>query len=479
MGYSNPAYDNNPNIRLAHQYLFSFRPKSAEKLLKAEELKNPENGYVTFYRLYSEVITLAISNSPEYFKKSSSALDSYVDRLKKLPDNAPDYRYLLGEAKVFTGLLNVKYDGKLSGLMDILKGYNLLEENAKKYPLFEPDDKIPGMIQIGVAFMPKLLRFGIKLLGIKSNPQAGLQKLSDFAKFAAGKPGYEEEAFLFTMASYKLMNQDEAAMKLIVENIGKFKETALLNYIAATICIEANEAETALLLLSNIETEKLEISFPPLKYLTGRAKLLRLDPKTDIPLKAYINESTGTDYLKATLYELACFYYISGNGAEYRNYLEQVKVRGRELHNRDIEAAFEADKKDLPNIYLMRADFLVRGGYTERAEDELHKVNNIALLNDNDKVLYYYLKGDCNRLRNLVKDAESDYLMAVAIGKRLECYIAQKSLVQAGLMMEKNGFKPEADKYYNLCLQFKAIDNPYSDLYNNKAKAGLIRLSLK
>ena len=63
-GYPGASYDNNQNIRLAHQYLFALRPVSAEKLLKTEEIKNPDNGYITFYRLYSNVITLMISNSP-------------------------------------------------------------------------------------------------------------------------------------------------------------------------------------------------------------------------------------------------------------------------------------------------------------------------------------------------------------------------------------------------------------------------------
>jgi hypothetical protein len=34
---------NNLNIRQAHQYLYELRPTSAEKILKAEEIKNPDN----------------------------------------------------------------------------------------------------------------------------------------------------------------------------------------------------------------------------------------------------------------------------------------------------------------------------------------------------------------------------------------------------------------------------------------------------
>jgi hypothetical protein len=477
---SNPYFDNNSNIRLAHQDLYSLRLMSAEQLLQSEEFRNPDNGYITFYRLYSDIIALTISNSPEEFKKKILSVNLFVKKLKELPDNGPDYRLLLGEAYVYTGLINVKYDSKFSGLIDCLKGYRILEENAKKYPLFEPNNKILGIIQIGVAFMPKMLQWGIKLFNINSNPSEGLKKLSGFSEFARGKPGYEEEAFLFTMAAHRLMNQEDAAMKLINEDLCNFKESAILNLIAATVCLQANDAETALTLLSNITPGKLEIDFPQVQYLKAKAKLMRLDKDSDIALKAYLNTSSGNDYIKTILYDLACFYYISGNKTEYFSYLEKVKdkQRGREFLSRDIEAAFEARKPDIPNIYLMRADFLIRGGYFRQAEDELFKVNRINDFKECEKVQYYFLRGECFRLRNLVRQAESEYLNAVDAGKSSGNYISQKALVNSGLMMEKNNFNKEAEKYYNLCLQYKAVSNPYTDFYKNKARAGLIRLSL-
>ena len=81
-------------------------------------------------------------------------------------------------------------------------------------------------------------------------------------------------------------------------------------------------------------------------------------------------------------------------------------------------------------------------------------------------------------MANLDKQAEKEYLATVSLGKSTGNHIAQKALVQAGLMMEENGSNSEAEKYYNQCLQFDAVSNPYTDLYKNKAKAGLIRLSL-
>lgn len=476
-GTCSPQYDNNQNIRLAHQRLFELRPVSAEKLLNTEFLNNPQNGYVTFYRLYSEVISLMIANSPSEYKKRAPALNQYIEKLKSLPDSGPDYRLLVGESKVFLGLLHVKYDSKFSGLIECLSGYNLLETNIDKYPQFKQSVKITGMIQISVSFMPKILQWGIKLLGIKGNPQAGLQMLSDFTEFAKGKPGYDEEAFIFTMAAYKIMNQEDELIKMIQAKKDFIKETALINYIAATVCVEANQAETALKLLSNIAEEKLEIPFPPLHYLTGKAKMMRLDSDADIVLLTYLHESTGTDYLKATLYELACFYYTSGNTTQYRKYIEQVKDQGREVHNRDIEAEFEANKTELPNLFLMRADFLVRGGYLINAEKELAKMAAVDLQSESEKIRYFYLEGECKRLRNLVKEAEFNYLNAVELGKNAGDYYAQKALVQAGIMMEGIGSKEEAAKYFHLCLHFKTKNNPYSDLYQNKAKAGLIRLS--
>ncbi len=305
-----------------------------------------------------------------------------------------------------------------------------------------------------------------------------MKRLNNFSEFAKGKPGYEEEAFFFTLGAYRLMNREESAMKLINREMGNFKESAILNLFAATVCVQANDAENALSLLSNIAPEKIEIVFPTLIYMKGRTKLLRLDQDSDSVLLSYLKMSCGDDYLKTALYDLACFYYMSGNTSGYKVYIEQVKEKGREFISRDAEAAYEARKPDLPNICLMRADFLARGGYFLSAEEELSEIDNTGLLKENEKVHYYYLRGECNRLRNLVRQAESDYLNAVSLGKSSGDYFAQNALANCGLMMEKNNLSEEAEKYYNLCLKFKAGNNPYSDFYKNKARAGLIRLSL-
>lgn len=475
--FSNPYYDNNLNIRQAHQELYALRLLSAEKLLKAEEFRNPDNGYITFYRLYGEIIHLTIANSPEEFEKGAPLVNKYIKMLRELPDNEPDYRLLLGEAYIISGLIYVKYDNKFSGIINCLKGYNLLEDNDRMYPLFVPDDKILGIVRIATAYMPKALQWGIKLFNINGNPEEGLKKLSDFSEFARGKPGYKEEALLLTMAAYRLMNNEKAALKLINDEMEGFRDIAVLNLFASTVCVQANDAETALILLSRIAPDKLEIVCPQLFYMTGKTKLLRLDPDSDIALLHYLKVASGADYIKSVLYDLACFNYIYGRITEYRAYIEMLKENGREFLTRDVEATFEAEKSDLPNIYLLRADYLVRGGYFNKAEDALSEIHNINTLRESDKVWYYYLKGECYRLRNLVRQAESEYLVAAQTGNSSGCYIAQNALVNSGLMMENNNLREEAEKYYNMCIQFKAVRNPYSDSFRNKARAGLRRLS--
>jgi hypothetical protein len=470
-------YDNNMNIALAHQSIYALKIQSAESLLQTEERANPKNGYIVFNRFYAEVIDLVISNSPDKYKKVSPKLDEYIDRIEKLPRDAPDYKMLLGEAKVYSGMLNVKYGSKLSGMLECLKGYKLLESNGKQYPEFEPNKKIPGIIHIAVSFMPKVLRWCIKILGIKGDPVTGLKELSDYSKFARGKPGMNEEAFLLTMGAFKIMGQDELAMKLIKARMNGFKDIALLNYLAATMCLESNEAETAITMLSNISAEKLETPFPPVFYLTGRAKLFRLDPDAHVPMKRFLKESNGPDFQKATLYNLACLALASGEKDEYLNYMNQVKLKGRELSNRDIEAEYESEATGLPNIHLMRAGLLIRGGYAQKAWPELLNVQNMTNLTIEEQVRFHFLSGEYNRLINNSVEAENNYLKAINIGYEKGLDNSQHAIIQLGLMKEKSGLNQEAEKYFKQCLDFKDNDSPYSDLYNNKAKAGLIRLS--
>jgi hypothetical protein len=471
------TYDNNNNIEKAHQDIYALKIKSAENLLQAEDRVNPMNAYITFYRLYSQVVDLIISNSPSKYKKISPKLEEYIKKLEKMPSNAPDYKMLLGESKVYSGMLKVKFGSKLSGMFECLKGIKLLESNKKEFPGFEPNGKLLGMVHVSVAFMPKALQWGIKILGIKGDAVEGLKELSDYSKFAEGKQGLEEEAFLLTMGAYKVMGQDEMTMKLIKNKMKGFKDIAVLNYLAATICLESNEGETAFELLSNIIPGKLETPFPYFSYLMGKAKLFRLDDDAHIPMNNFLDTADGPDFQKATLYNLACFASANGKKDDYLNYIKLVRQKGRELFNRDIEAAYEAASTILPNIYLMRAGLLIRGGYLQKAEPELLKVRKMTGLTIEEQVRYYFLSGEYNRLINNQDEAEVNYLKAINMGNEKGFDNAQEAIVRVGLMKEKSGLNRDAEEYFKLCLQFKDNNSPYSDLFNNKAKAGLIRLS--
>jgi hypothetical protein len=182
----------------------------------------------------------------------------------------------------------------------------------------------------------------------------------------------EEESFLVTMGAYKIMGQDELAMKLIKSRMNGFKNVALLNYLAATICLESNDAETAITLLSNIKVEKLELAFPPVYYLTGKAKLFRLDPDAQVPMKQFLEASGGPDFQKASLYNLACFAYAEGRTNDYLNYLKQLKQKGRELTSRDIEAAWCA-------VVRRGEHHLPRRDVRQRAARRLCKIGRLQL----------------------------------------------------------------------------------------------------
>lgn len=477
LSQASPYYEVNDNIVHAQQLIYSLKPQSAEKLLQAEEKINPRNGYITFYRFYSEVVDLFISNSPDKYKKNAPKLVKYIEMIEKMPKDAPEYKMFLGEAKVYAGTLNVRYGSKLPGLLDCLKGFKLLESNRKEYPSFDENKKMHGLTHVGFAFIPKFLQWTIKLLGIRGDAVEGLKELSDYSKYAEGKPGLDEEALLLTMGAYKIMNQDEIAMGMINKRIGNFKEVTLINYLAASICLESNEGETALGLLSNIKTEELEMPFPPIDYLTGKAKLLKLDPQADILLNRFIEVSDGHDFMKATLYNEACFYYAFGRTDDYRNCMAQVKLKGREIMNRDLEAVYEAQLKTLPNYYLLRTGLLIRGGYTQEAQTELANVNDVTKLTLQDQVRYFFLLGEYNRLINNMVEAEKYYLKAIGTGREKNFDDALEAMVKLGLMKEMGGLKMEAEKYFRQCIQSKNNNTPFSELYIIKAKAGLIRLS--
>lgn len=476
-GQSSRIYDDNINIRLAHQAIYALKTGTAEKLLQAEEKANPENAYVIFYRFYAEVIDLLISNSPEKYKKTAPKLEASISKLEALPHDAPDYKMLLGEAKAYYGMLSVKYGNKLSGIIECLKGYKLLDSNGKAFPEFVQNNKIPGVIHIAVSFVPRVLRWAISIFGIKGDPVTGLKELADYSKFVEGKPGMKEEAFLLRIGAYKIMGQDEMLVKMIRIRINEFKDMTLLNYLASTICLESNDAETAIAMLSDISADKLETPFHPIFYLTGKAKLFRLDPDADISMKRFLQESNGPDYQKATLYNLACLALASGDKNEYLNYISQVKLKGREFSSRDIEAQYEAQSKTIPNVDLMRAGLLLRGGYPQRALPELIKVRNMTDLTLEEQVRFHFLYGESYRLMNNSVEAEKSYLMAINSGYEKGLDNAQYAIIQLALMKEKNGNKKEAEKYFKQCLDFKSGDSPYADIYRNKAKAGLIRIS--
>jgi len=210
-----------------------------------------------------------------------------------------------------------------------------------------------------------------------------------------------------------------------------------------------------------------------LDFLTGLAKLHRLDSDADHYLLRFTANFRGRAYVKEAYQKLGWHALIQGHPDRYHDYMDKVLLYGNDFADGDKMALAEAKSEEMPNVCLLKARLLFDGGYYLEADSVLN--NMMCLLEDvRDSIEYPYRKGRVAHEMGEADAALQWYDETITLGWDSHYYFAANAALKAGNICESELRYDRAEYYYRKCLNMP--NREYRRSLQQKAKAGLNRI---
>lgn len=484
-GFSSFAsFDFNENCKNAYEKIISLRFDEGQALLETDKITNPSNLIPYYLENYIDFLKLIISEEQTLFNSLKPNKDIRISKIEESENKSPYLNYCLAEINLQWAFARMKFKEYITAAGELNSAYKLLKENEEKYPDFIANLKGLGLLHALIGTIPDDYKWATKLIGVTGTINQGVNELSSVLATAFKNPEYEylktESVFLLTFIQLNLQSNKDEVLKLskYLENPNfetLAKTNPLLIYAGASIALHTGSNDKAIEILLSRPTSKEYYPFYYLDYLTGIAKLNRLDYDSYKYLYSFLLNFKGQNYIKAAYQKIAWYYLINNNISKYKEKMGYALTLGNSFVDEDRQAQTDAKSNTVPNIKLLKARLLFDGGYYQKALDLLiEKKPSDFCVSTKDYLEYTYRLGRIYDEWGFDTKAITFYELTIKNGSALTFYFAANSALHLGLIYENLGNKEKAIYYYKLCPGIKNTE--YKTSINRKAKAGLNRL---
>lgn len=467
----------------AYDLVLRLRFVDARKLLK-QEGKAKEDHIVPYLEHYIQFLSILISEDEKVFKSCSAGKETILRQLEAGNAGSPWHLYSQAMFNMQWAFARLKFGEYTTAAVEMNRAYLLLMRNDDLYPGFAPNRAALGLMKVLIGSVPDNYQWITRLLALHGSVSEGINDLKLITEAVSTDTNYPflkaETLFMLTFITFNLSGAeaDRAITgRLIDMNHEMIQRSPLLVYAAAVFHMHYGENETA---LDYLEKRPVGASYYPfhyLDYLTGLAKLNRLDEDAGIWFLRYVNAYKGGSFIKSAYQRLGWIALLRGDTKGYYDYMFRVKHAGRTLIDGDKQALAEAESGRPPDVRLLRARLLFDGGYYKQAGDLLSVLTPDDFNYPKEKLEYIYRKARVYHLKGQEPMAISTYLKVIDAGGTGPWYFAANSALNLGLIYEQKGDFRQAEYYYRKCLALKYAE--YKSSISQKARAGLNRLEKK
>ncbi len=479
--YCQYHYDFNQNCKDAYSAIISLKFDEGKNLIEKEKSTNPENNIPYMLENYIYFLTIFIAEEEDEFEKLSKLKDDIISRLKKGDKNSPYYRYCLSQVYLQWAFARTKFKEYVTATFEINKAYRQLETNNEEFSDFLPNLINLGLLHTLIGTVPDNYNWIKKLVGVEGTIDQGVGEILTVLNESISNKEYSmyktECLFYLSFIQMNLMTNKQKALDYIkmIEDDSSSMQNPLAIYAISRIYMDNSLNNEAIELLLSKPTGEEYFPFYYLDYLTGLAKLHRLDDDAVNYLFKYVNNYKGINYIKDAYQKIAWYYLVNRNKEKYTEYINKIKQYGNSIADADEQAEREAENGEEPNIYLLRARLLFDGGYYEKALSAITGETETGFLrNTKDSLEFYYRIGRIYHEWGKVDNSISFYKNTVENGAESEYYFAANSALKLGIIYENKGDYENAEFYYE---EAQSMENKeYRNSINQKAKAGLHRI---
>lgn len=247
------------------------------------------------------------------------------------------------------------------------------------------------------------------------------------------------------------------------------------NYLAAlTLCVISTKARKSAVTLQVLQQPRWQqseyLKVPISFYMIAEALLYRGDYKqANQYYDRFLNAFKGDNYVKDSWYKKSLCYWILGDEQKARSYMAKVEEAGSNKTEADRYADHMADNVHWPDRNLLKARLYYDGGFYDKAEQLLDKLEVSDFETQEDQTELAYRKARLHQALGRTELARKRYLECVSLGKNLsDNYLPPNACLQIARMYQSKGRQEEARQYAKKVLEYK--DYPYQNSISDKAK---------
>ncbi|MCH8903056.1 MAG: tetratricopeptide repeat protein [Bacteroidetes bacterium] len=469
-------FDFNVNCRNAYDAILQLKIKEGRRLIKREKKNNPDNIVPFFLENYIDFLLINVNNNYEEFKVLEKNRIRRLNKIRTGDRKSPYYLYFQAEIYMQWAISRLNFNQYLTAFLEMRKAYQLLTENAKKFPDFVANKKSLGMIHTVIGTIPDNFKWASNVMNLKGSIRQGTEEIEEAIAYSKTHDYIfaQETNITYVFLILYMQNDPERAWNMVQSDMFPLDENILHHFTAALIAFRTGHNDRCIEILENRPQGNEFMRMPFLDYLHGLAKLQRLDDDANVYLEKYIKYFQGLNYVKNSYQKLAWFYLLKDDLPKYKAFMQQCKDHGNTLIDADKQAQKEAEKKEIPHTNLLKARLLSDGGYYKIALELLEGKSVDDFTRKRDKIEFTYRAGRIYDLWGKPDKAMGYYVTTIKNGGEESYYFAANAALMMGIIYEHKQNFSKAETYFHKCLAMK--DHEYKNSIDMKAKAGLKRI---
>ncbi|MBC3784141.1 tetratricopeptide repeat protein [Spirosoma utsteinense] len=462
-----------PGLQRAYTDLQKLRVQTGRQLASRE----PDNGVRLFVADYADMLTLVTSDNDRLFSQLADREDERLTALKHMDDNSPWQRVLQAEVRLHWAFVKLKFGKEISASWDVIRAYNLLAENQKRFPDFLPTYKSLGTLHVMIGSVPESYLWVANLLGLHGNIRQGQQELLRAQQDSTF--GLEARLIDLMVRAYvlKFTDTDGQTLQRLVQGN---RDNLLLHFFGATIEQKNGHSEQALTYLNTRPTGSDYQPLPIVDNILGDIYLQKGQYATaETHFKQFLHVYTGQNFLKDSHYKLfLCYWLANQPDARARPFLAQVPGIGRTTVESDKAAQKFAESYLKRGVsanqkVLMRARLASDGGFTDSALAYLRPYTEGRFTTAGEQAEYNYRLGRIHQRRDEPDKAIPYLKRALVLSEPGQLSFGATAALQLGYIYQQKNDRTKARSFFQKALSFKRHE--YKNSVDNKARAGMSR----
>lgn len=462
------------NVTLQQAYTEAFRLKlgTARRLTSGEAGRN---GLALYVDDCADALQLLLDEDERQFDAVLQRGEDRIDQVEALDRSSPWNRFIRAEIKLHGAFIKLKFGRETAAAWNVIQAYRLLEENARRFPDFLPNQKTLGLLHVLIGSTPESYRWATRLLGLRGDVRQGLAELR---RVAQQDPIFRDEALLttFVIQAY-VLNMDAGQRALFEHFVRQRPDHGLVQFMGHSIYLKLNRGETALALIDQRPRQAEYLNSPFWEY--HRAGILLEKGQYDSSIASYqtfLRQYRGVNFRKDAHYRIYLGYALQNEEARGKPYLDQVNRVGKTYNEADKAAVRAAEQVPLTpsQKILLKARLAFDGGFLPQALGWLQSVPEGQFVLPRDRAEWNYRKGRIHHQLGDTTRALPYYQRALLLSTEPGWSFGANAALQLGYLHQARKQKLQAKAYFERALGFRKHE--YKNSIDTKAKAALNEL---